>query len=109
MNIDNVTFAEAPDYTYEQLKKGIACFLGHSFMRPYNKELLICPQCEAKESIESAVLRSVEEFLLLFPERKITTVDIHDWCKIIPSLKTVRRILMENYTIIRSGRSSYYQ
>jgi hypothetical protein len=108
LNINNVNFTDAPDYTYELLEKGIACIFGHSFMRPYNKELIICPQCEVKESIESAVLRSVDEYLLLFPGRKITTVDIHDWCNIIPSLKTVPRILMKNFIHQGNSKSAHF-
>lgn len=108
LNITNVKFPGCPEYSYEKLEKGVACIFGHSFMKMYNKETLICPQCEQKESLESAVLRSVEELLMLFPNCKITTVGIHDWCEVIPSLKTIRRILMNNCIHQGSSKSAHF-
>jgi hypothetical protein len=39
-----------------------------------------CENCEHEEEIESAFLRSVKEQKLLFPDRKITTNEVHEWC-----------------------------
>jgi hypothetical protein len=51
----------------------------------------------------------VEEIKLLFPEKKITTNNVYEWCKIVESKKTIRTILNENLTIISFGRSSTYE
>ena len=41
---------------------------------------LTCETCGNVENWEVAVLRSVEEFKLLFPGRKITTNRVYEWC-----------------------------
>lgn len=50
-----------------------------------------------KEKADTAILRCVNEFRVLFPDRKITTNTIVDWCGGVGSGKTVRRILVRNY------------
>jgi hypothetical protein len=107
-HLKEVPFSRFSDYNYDQLEKGIACTCWHSFMRVDSKDTLVCNECGLKENVESAVLRNVEEFKMLFPEQKITTNAIHEWCKIITSKKTIRRILAKNFKLIRNGRSSYY-
>lgn len=104
-NIVESHYKRLPPYTYEHLKKGIICPNDKSF---YTDETLICKKCGCIEDVEAAVLRSVKEFTLLFPDKKITTDSIHDWCSIIKSKKTIRRFLAKNFKLIRHGRSSYY-
>ncbi|WML54680.1 nuclease-related domain-containing protein [Neobacillus sp. PS3-12] len=96
-----------PPYTYEQLKKGLACACGCGFMKVHNREILVCSVCNRLEPVELAVLRNVEELKRLFPDLKITTFVVHDWCKIINS-KKIWRILRNNFELNRNGRSSYY-
>ena len=109
LHITKSPFTRTPDYSYEQLAKGVSSGDGcrRSFMSVYNKEKLICLECGRMESVESAVLRNIEEFRLLFPDRKITTNAIYDWCKIIPK-KTIRRILGRNFKLQGHSNSSHY-
>ncbi|WP_370223048.1 hypothetical protein [Cytobacillus sp.] len=62
-----------------------------------------------KENVDNAVLRCVKEFRVLFPDRKITTNAIVDWCGGIGSGKVVQRILGRNYEKKGRGKASYYQ
>lgn len=101
-------YIRLPEYTYDQLEKGIACAFCHSFTVRFKEDTITCNECDWKESIESAVLRGVEQFKLLFPDRKITTNTIHEWCKIIKSKKTIRRILSKNLELVGQARSSHY-
>ncbi len=71
--------------------------------------ILKCKKCSYCEDITSAVLRTIVEFKLLFPESKMTTNIVHDWCKIIQSRKTIRKILSDNFQLNRKGKSSYYE
>ena len=107
-HINESPFTRLPNYDYEQLQKGITCVSCNSFMISFNEKNLVCNGCGCKEDIESAVMRSAEEFKLLFPERKITTNAIHAWCKVIDSKKTIRRILMKNFKLMFQGKLSYY-
>lgn len=77
-------------------------------MKALNLKELACEKCGTKERSEMAILRSIDEFHLLFPDRKITTNGIYEWCEIIHSKKMIRRILSENYTLQGHGRSAHY-
>ncbi|WP_313800185.1 nuclease-related domain-containing protein [Cytobacillus sp.] len=101
-------YTHIPDYDYDQLQKGIVCSSCHFLNLNLNIDKLICKECGAVEAVDLAVLRSVEEFKLLFPEMKVTTHIIHEWCAVIKSKKTIRRILKTNFNPIGYGSSSYY-
>ncbi|HHY73657.1 MAG TPA: NERD domain-containing protein [Bacillus bacterium] len=98
------------DYKYEQLRKGIICGSCQSIFSDSQtlSRLIVCSKCGCMENIDAAVLRSVEEYKLLFPERKITTNSIQEWCKIIKSKKTIRRILSTNFIPQGHGNATYY-
>lgn len=108
LHIEETSFHHIPEYAFEQLKKGITCIKCSSFMKALNLKELACEKCGTKERSEMAILRSIDEFHLLFPDRKITTNGIYEWCEIIHSKKMIRRILSENYTLQGHGRSAHY-
>lgn len=97
-----------PKYNYDQLKKGIVCNSCQKFLKVLSRTNLWCDQCNKEENVDSAVMRSVAEFYLLFPNKRITTATIHEWCKIISSKKAIRRILKENLEYVNNGKYSYY-
>jgi hypothetical protein len=101
-------YPRLPYYTYELLRKGILCPQCYYFFSEIKGEILVCGKCGCKEGVEPAVLRSVTELLLLFPDQKITTKAIHEWCRIIKSEKTIRRILSKNLILIGHGKSANY-
>ncbi|QQZ10128.1 nuclease-related domain-containing protein [Heyndrickxia vini] len=107
MHMKKSPFMRIPNYTFEQLRKGITCAHCHSFIQGYKKALIICTKCGFREKIASAIVRCVEEYSFLFPERKITSKSIHEWCE-IPSSKTVQAVLSTNFKQIGNRRSSYY-
>ncbi|KYC87126.1 hypothetical protein B4102_4061 [Heyndrickxia sporothermodurans] len=106
-HVPDSPYMRIPKYTFDELKKGIICPSCHTFYTAFNKKYLVCDHCGNKEYVTSAVLRCIEEFTLLFPERKLTVKEIQEWSKIIPH-QTVRRIIANNYKIIRQGKTSYY-
>jgi hypothetical protein len=109
LHIENSPFTQLPSYEYENLKKGIICKKCNSFSLNVKGKNVICLECGNEEIVEDAVLRSVKEYQFLFPNQKVTTNIIQDWCKIIPSKKTIRRILHKNYQIIGVHQWAYYQ
>jgi hypothetical protein len=109
LHVEESPFKQNFRYTFEDLKKGILCSSCHSFITEVNTKRITCVKCGLEENVKSAVLRNVEEIKLLFPEKKITTNIVYDWCKIVESKKTIRTILNENLTIIGFGRSSTYE
>ncbi|AXF56370.1 hypothetical protein [Salicibibacter kimchii] len=60
------------------------------------------------EDNETAIMRHVVEFKGLFPEQKITTNVIRDWCGAIVSSRKVQRVLAKNFNRVNHGKVSYY-
>ncbi|WLD93163.1 nuclease-related domain-containing protein [Alkalihalobacillus sp. AL-G] len=108
LHSENSRFTRIPEYSYEQLEKGILCPSCHTFFSELKKSTLICKSCGCKEHITSAVLRTANELSLLFPDKNITISLMHDWCNIIKSRTTIRSILTKNYKLVSCGKSSYY-
>jgi hypothetical protein len=107
LHIEESPYKNVPPYSYEQLQKGITCASCNSFISEVTGRQLVCIKCGFQEDVHAAVLRIVREFTLLFPDWKITTNVIFDFCKIL-SKKTIRNVLSRNYKLIRYGKSSYY-
>lgn len=107
--LDEAKYARYPGYQYEWLQKGLVCSGCDSFMELTDiRNKLICQKCDQVEDVDHAVFRSVKQFQLLFPERKITTNGIHEWCGVIESKKSIRRILMKNFSHINHTKFSYF-
>lgn len=101
-------FKNCPDYTFEGLKKGIYCKSCRSFDVFTNPKTIVCHKCGFREKIEEAVLRNVEEFTLLLPDIKVTTTAISEWCGIIKSDNTIRKVLSANYQPVGKQRGTHY-
>jgi hypothetical protein len=102
-------FTNVPEYSYDQLQKGNYCPKCNSFMISINNYYLVCEKCGGHEKIETSILRNVEEFKLLFPDRKVTTQNIREWCMGNLCDKTFRRILKKTYTTFGKTSDTYYK
>lgn len=100
---------QLPHYSYETLKKGLTCCKCDSFSVTIVGKKLICGKCGGEEMVTVAVMRNVEEFKLLFPERKITTNIIHEWCRVVNSKKTISRVLGKHLYIKGVHQWTYYE
>lgn len=110
LNITHSPFKQVPSYEYDQLKKGITCPRCHSFaVSVVKRTTCICHECEYEEPVTDAVMRAVKEFNTLFPSEKTTTNIIHDWCQIVQSKKTIRRILATHFNIVGTRQWTYYE
>lgn len=98
------SYKRLPAYDFMHLRKGRSCSGCHSFNVFQEAGKLICNECGCKEGIDDAVLRSVEEIKLLFPDMKITANVVWEWCGVV-SVKTIRRVLKQNYTC--TGKKEY--
>ncbi|WP_308301805.1 nuclease-related domain-containing protein [Neobacillus cucumis] len=102
------SYSKIPSYKYTQLRKGITCFDCHSFSCSVCNGKVVCSDCGHVESVESAVLRCVEEIRLLFADRKITTNGVFEWCGMMISKKQINRTLIKNLSRNGHGKYSYY-
>jgi DNA-directed RNA polymerase subunit M/transcription elongation factor TFIIS len=102
-------FTYVPEYSYDQLQKGIFCPTCKSFLVSIKNYYLVCEKCGGHEKLETAILRNVEEFKLLFPDRKVTTNSIYEWCRVNLCKKTFSRVLKKNYITCGMKRSTYFK
>ncbi|MDT8861958.1 NERD domain-containing protein [Alkalihalobacillus sp. MEB130] len=109
LQLDDTLFMRLPSYDYEGLRKGILCpgCLG-VYDVFYNQKTLHCSKCGCHEHYIGAVLRSITEYKLLFPNKRITTRCIHDWCNIIQSKRTIQSILRDNFKLVGRSTASHY-
>lgn len=109
LHITKSPFTKVPNYTYQQFRKGITCEKCDSFSVVVEGKKCICKECEHKESVTNAVLRSVKEYQILFPEEKITTNLIYDWCQVVPTKKWIRQILKKSYKLVGVHQWAYFE
>lgn len=101
-------YTRLPKYSCEQLNKGILCSSCRSIDTYLSCGKLICHDCGFTEVIDSSIVRSTEEYMLLFPDRKLTTNAIWEWCRVVESKKTIRRVMSKNYNMVGHGKASFY-
>ncbi|MEH7223042.1 nuclease-related domain-containing protein [Bacillus sp. JJ1566] len=110
LHIKKSPFSLLPTYRFDKLEKGILCSVCWSgFMVSGNQHKLIYKKCGSVEEMEIAVLRSVKELKLLFPDMRITTKTIFDWCNTVKDKRTIRKVLANNYNYVPLGKYSYYE
>lgn len=110
LNLPKSRNIRVPAYEYDRMKKGLISSCCYSLAISLKKNRFVCcNQCGHEEEVDSAVLRHAKEFGILFPDRKITTSGIYEWCGGIVPQKTIRRVLKRNYSIKSSNRWSYFE
>ncbi|MGG4491528.1 nuclease-related domain-containing protein [Metabacillus idriensis] len=110
LHVEKSPYERRPAFKYEDLRKGIVCTgCGRLGMEVFNKTQLICERCRHMERYKDSILRSVEEFRLLFPEKKITSEQIHNWCGNIKNTRSIQKILKENFVKVGHARGNYYE
>ncbi|GAM15360.1 NERD domain-containing protein [Mesobacillus selenatarsenatis] len=102
-------YKRVPRYDYDQLAKGLMCEECHHPMNRTEKKEFVCSHCGTHEKIDAAVMRSIEEIRLLFPERKLTTALIFDWCNGVLPIKAVRRVLNKHCSPVGDRHMRYYK
>lgn len=108
-HMEESPFIQLPSYDYDQLRKGIACSACNSLSVSVEGYKCVCLDCRNEESVADAVVRSTKEFKLLFPNEKITTSVIHDWCKVVSCKRRIQRILTKSFKYVNLNRWSYYE
>lgn len=107
-HLDKNPFERLPNYSYQELIKGIPCSYCGMFLFPCSQSYIYCKSCGNRELVEEAILRSVVEFQKLFPDKLLTTNGVFDWCGGVVSEKSVRRILKKQYISQSSQRYTYF-
>ncbi|WP_080846229.1 nuclease-related domain-containing protein [Cytobacillus gottheilii] len=108
-HIEESPYRKLPEYDYGKLGKGVVCLGCGSLETEINhRNQVKCLKCGKTEAHDEAILRSIDEYLLLFPNELVTTSTILDWCSIF-SIKAIRRVLNKYFTVVRSGKPTTYK
>ncbi|WP_053070271.1 nuclease-related domain-containing protein [Alkalihalobacillus pseudalcaliphilus] len=97
------------EYNINHLTKGIVCYNCNEVFTPHVRKAryLFCPECNFQENWSSAIVRAVEEYMILFPEKKITSREIATWCA-VPSSRSIRFVLKKFYRKNENFGNTYY-
>lgn len=102
-------FTKIPSYDYSQLRKGVFCHSCGTVMEEYSGRVFMCKYCSVKENTKSALIRNVKEYNVLYPQEKLSTNIVYEWCGGVFPKKTIRQVLKENFIVSGYGQWSYYE
>jgi hypothetical protein len=100
--------SQLPTYSFGSMKKGMSCKICFHLGLVVNGGKADCLICGFVETVEAAVVRSVEEIRLLFPEMRITTNLVFEWCGVVGK-KRISRILIKYFDMKGVSRWSYFE
>ena len=109
LHIKKSPFSRVPGYDFDMLRKGVICEGCGEFLESFDRNNLRCSHCGAKETIDSAVIRTTKTFRLLFPNQKVTTSAIYEWENGVLPKKTIRRVLKRNLLVQGECSSTFYE
>lgn len=101
--------SQLPYYSYEDLKKGLSCKTCGSFNMLITQRSCYCKSCFSKSSVEEVIMGNIEEMQFLFPDLKITTTNVSEWCGNPVHFRKVRRILKDNFIAVGSTSDRLYE
>jgi hypothetical protein len=101
-------YKRVPKYDYDHLVKGFMCGECHQPLDRTEKKEFVCSHCGTHEKIDAAVMRNIEEIKLLFPEKKLTTALVYDWCNGVLPIKAIRRVLNKNFSPVEDRHTRHY-
>ncbi|WP_368645318.1 nuclease-related domain-containing protein [Alkalibacterium putridalgicola] len=105
---DSLFQRKLPSYDFEEFKTGVSCSCG-SFELIITQRSCCCKTCFKQISIEELILESVEEFKFLFPDQKITTSMIDDWCGNTVNYRKIRNVLQTHLVSSGTNSGTYYE
>ncbi|SEI60774.1 Nuclease-related domain-containing protein [Alkalibacterium gilvum] len=99
---------QLPLYNKKELKTGVVCSCG-SFNLIITQRSCYCKVCYKQLSIEELLIGSIEEFKYLFPEQKVTTSTINEWCGNRVNHRKIRHILQTHLMAYGKNSGTYYE
>lgn len=93
--LDESPYQDLPDYSIENLSKGIYCSECFNFIEELTGRLCVCSHCGYRETAYDNTYRHIVEFTRLFPEKQLTTQIIYKWCNGLHSMYRIRSVLRQ--------------
>lgn len=95
------------EYDYEKIEKGINCPVCGFLAKKYAGRSHVCGSCGEKMSIKKAISKSISDYHFLFPNEKITTKRLADWC-CADNKDRVYIVLKQEWQPVGSQSGRYY-
>lgn len=96
-----------PEYSFDKLRKGIPCPKCGTLAEIFKGHYQTCANCGQRMNVKRGIKASIEEFRILFPEEKIITSRMLEWCG-SGDKACVYRVLKEEYQAIGKNSGRYY-
>ncbi|WP_280770523.1 nuclease-related domain-containing protein [Salipaludibacillus daqingensis] len=106
-HIEKSPYSRLPKYEFDHLDKGVVCPQCQSFMSAQQHKFT-CDSCGFIEPKSIGIIRSINEFQLLFPDKKIKSKDIYDWIGHVAGRKTIRQLLIKNCNRVGYGAGTFF-
>ncbi|WP_281203166.1 nuclease-related domain-containing protein [Cytobacillus kochii] len=97
-----------PQYHFDQMVKGLFCGVCGEKMNRTHKMIFSCSGCHHPTSVNNIVLCNIQDYMTLFPERKVTTASIFEWVGGEVSANAIKKILYNNFERTGKGKSTHY-
>ncbi|WP_018931111.1 nuclease-related domain-containing protein [Gracilibacillus lacisalsi] len=108
IQLEHSPYEQLPTYHYNDLKKGIPCTSCDFFMTIVEGKKCRCQNCGQSEFVQTAIISNVEEFMFLFPDERVTSEQIYDWCRLPISLERIRYHLKKHLKSKGIKKGTYY-
>ncbi|GEK90078.1 Nuclease-related domain-containing protein [Alkalibacterium putridalgicola] len=105
---DSVFQKQLPSYRFDELRTGASCPCG-SFDILLTQRSCYCKTCYKQVSIEELILESVKELKYLFPEEKLTTALVNEFCGQDVYYRKIRSVLQENFIAKGTTQGTFYE
>lgn len=96
-----------PVYRYEDLRKGLSCPACGTIVAAFYGHFIECQTCGERMNVKKAIKKNIDDFRLLFPDEKVTTNRMLDWCG-SGDKDRIYRILRESYRPRGNAHGRYY-
>ena len=102
-------FEYQPEYNPALLKKGLYCLRCAGFLQKKSRKTMHCLQCRATETFDSAVMRTMMEFVLLFPGERITSRKIFIWSGGVVPHRRITSIMKKYMRAVGNTSARWYK
>ena len=96
-----------PKYRFEDLRKGLGCLSCNALMSSFAGHYMHCPGCGERMNVKRLIKNSIDDFRILFPDKKVTTNRMSDWCG-SGDKDRIYRVLKENYQAKGNNHGRHY-
>lgn len=107
LNQTDYPIKNIPAYTFHTMKKGVACPRCESLETEINHNWLSCKKCQSKTPAQQEIQKAITDFRILFPNERLTTDQLYQWCGKKIKRDRLYRHLAKNHTR-QSGRSTRF-